>query len=231
MAERHEEAVAVKVEGGNVDERIRMTNDEVKPLGDNPSDPAKVPTSETEWSQAVKANPARPSEDPGDTTGDDERHPDEPTEPPDQPKGARVRGGEERVEASASESSMSKDCTDATVELRSDADARTDRGDVEGRRQVQGGAENDGGRGSDDSTTNDASDESRRFVLKALAEDKACQRRDRLANESNDLPEPPKPPDDPAQRRTESPSVELEGERRAASSCDVKRIRAQAVAS
>ena len=31
--------------------------------------------------------PARPSEDPGDTTGNDERHPDEPTEPSDKPEG------------------------------------------------------------------------------------------------------------------------------------------------
>ena len=44
-------------------------------------------------------------------------------------------------------------------------------------------------------------------------------------------PKPPKPPDNPAQRQTKSPSVELEGERRAASSCDVERTRAQADAS
>ena len=51
------------------------------------------------------------------------------------------------------------------------------------------------------------------------------------ANESSDSPEPPKPPEDPAQRRTESSSLALEGERRAASSCDVECTRAQADAS
>ena len=42
-------------------------------------------------------DPARPSEDPGDTTGNDERHPDEPTEPPDKPEGMGWRGSEQRV--------------------------------------------------------------------------------------------------------------------------------------
>ena len=74
----------------------------------------------------------------------------------------------------------------------------------------------------------DASGESQRLALKALAEDEACQRRERLTNESDDLPEPPKPPDDPAQRRTESPSVELEGESRAASSCDIESVEGEA---
>ena len=41
----------------------------------------------------------------------------------------------------------------------------------------------------------------------------------------------PKPPDDPTPRRNESPSIELEGERRAAPSCDVECTRSQADAS
>ena len=40
---------------------------------------------------------SRPSEDPADATGDDERRPDEPTEPPDKPEGMRWRGSEQRV--------------------------------------------------------------------------------------------------------------------------------------
>ena len=43
-------------------------------------------------------DPSRPSEDPADSTGDDERHPDEPTEPPDKPEGAGRRDGERSVE-------------------------------------------------------------------------------------------------------------------------------------
>ena len=53
-------------------------------------------------------NPTRPSEDLGDATGDDERRPDAPTEPPDKPldeevEGARVEGSE--VETGVPESS------------------------------------------------------------------------------------------------------------------------------
>ena len=65
--------------------------------------------------------------------------------------------------------------------------------------KVQGGGYG-GGRGSGDGTANDASDESRRLALKALAEDRGCQCRERPTNESSDSPEPPKPPDDPAPR-------------------------------
>ena len=43
---------------------------------------------------AESTDAPRPSEDPGGATGDDERRPDAPTEPPDQPAGTRGRGGE-----------------------------------------------------------------------------------------------------------------------------------------
>ena len=43
-------------------------------------------------------DPARPSEDPADATGDDERPPDAPTEPPDKPDGMGRREGEQSVE-------------------------------------------------------------------------------------------------------------------------------------
>ena len=85
-------------------------------------------------------------------------------------------------------------------------------GDVKGHAKVQGGGYG-GGRVSSDGTTNDTSGESQRLVLKALAEDEACQHRERLANESDDLPEPPKPPDDPTQRQTKFLSIELKEER------------------
>ena len=47
---------------------------------------------------ASMRNPPKPSEDPGDVTGDDERHPDAPTEPPDLPEGMRRQWRQEQVE-------------------------------------------------------------------------------------------------------------------------------------
>ena len=76
-----------------------------------------------------------------------------------------------------------------------------------------------------DGTTNDASDESWRLALKALAEDGGRQCRGWPANESSDSSEPLKPPDNPAPRQTESLSVKLEGERRAALNCDIEPVK------
>jgi len=61
---------------------------------------------------ADERNPPRPSEDPGDAMGDDEHHPDAPTEPPDMPKGRRGRGGEVRVKTSMS--GTSRECGGGT---------------------------------------------------------------------------------------------------------------------
>ena len=52
---------------------------------------------------AVTTDPPRPSEDPVDVTGDNERRPDTPTEPPDLPEGTRRQWGEERAETGVSE--------------------------------------------------------------------------------------------------------------------------------
>ena len=77
------------------------------------------------------------------------------------------------------------------------------------------------GNGDGDGAASSTSSGSRRATPKSLAEDEPHQHRERLANESNYSPEPLEPPDKPALQRTESLSVELEGESRAASSCDV----------
>ena len=100
--------------------------------------------------------------DPGDTTGDSKRRPDEPTEPPNQPKSMSARGGEERVEVRVPRTSKGRMGT--TV-----------------------------GPGSY-SGTPDMSDDSPRALT---------------------------PPDKPTQQHSKFPSVELEGERREASSCNV----------
>jgi hypothetical protein len=64
-----------------------------------------VPSAERSHPVAETTDPPRPSEDPADTTGDDERRPDGPTEPPDKPEGARGRRGEARVETRRSKAS------------------------------------------------------------------------------------------------------------------------------
>ena len=52
--------------------------------------------------EMVTRNPPRPSEDPGDMTGDDKHHPDTPTEPPNMPEGMRGRGSWEWVKTRVS---------------------------------------------------------------------------------------------------------------------------------
>ena len=54
---------------------------------------------------APETNPTRPSRDPEDTTGDDERRPDAPTELPNIPEGTGGRDGEARVKTAVSEAS------------------------------------------------------------------------------------------------------------------------------
>ena len=59
--------------------------------------------------------------DPADATGDDERRPDTPTEPPDQPEGTTERGGEQRVEkAESRESRESREHTGSAGDVDDD---------------------------------------------------------------------------------------------------------------
>ena len=79
---------------------------------------------------AGQTDSPRPPEDPGDATDDDSRHPDEPTEPPDDAESARVRGGEGRVEADVERSSRGR--ADETVGSDSAMGARTESRNDEG---------------------------------------------------------------------------------------------------
>ena len=79
---------------------------------------------------------SRPSKDPGDTTGNSKHRPDEPTEPPDQPKGTSARVREAWVETRGS--SMSRDHTGRTTQSGHDTNTRGNTGEVEGSREVQG---------------------------------------------------------------------------------------------
>ena len=86
----------------------------------------------------VEADSPRPSEDLGDATDDDARHPDEPTEPPDDAESARVRGGEERIEERVSR--MLTGRANETAESGGATGARTESDSDEG---VPGSAEDD----------------------------------------------------------------------------------------
>ncbi|KAG8216606.1 hypothetical protein J3R82DRAFT_6793 [Butyriboletus roseoflavus] len=67
--------------------------------------------------QPDKSNESRLSEGPADTTGDDERHPDESTEPPDKPEGARWRSGELRAGTVKSKMPGEPRCAEAMGEI------------------------------------------------------------------------------------------------------------------
>ena len=75
---------------------------------------AALEPSKTTTSRVVEANSPRTLEDPEDATDDDARHPDKPTEPPDNAESTRVRGGEERVEERVSR--VSTGCADEMAE-------------------------------------------------------------------------------------------------------------------
>ena len=91
---------------------------------------AALEPSKTTTSRVVEANSPRTSEDPGDAMDDDARHPDEPTEPPDNAKSARVRGGQRRVEVDVSR--MLRGRADKTVGSDSTMGTRTELDSDEG---------------------------------------------------------------------------------------------------
>ena len=70
----------------------RDQGDQAKTSASAPSAPHDHP------GHTMTTDPPRPSEDPVDTTGDYERRPDAPTEPPDMPEGTKRRGSREQVE-------------------------------------------------------------------------------------------------------------------------------------
>ena len=123
MAASHEGAMGDEVEGGETDDEVRRAHERVD------DEDGRVETSEDEttttrphapqsmllegeWTgqasggiskpTAPEMDPTRPSRDPAGTTGDDERRPDGPTEPPDKPQGAGGRDGDARVETEMS---------------------------------------------------------------------------------------------------------------------------------
>ena len=76
--------------------------DEAKAIWDQGHHPTKTSVSALSASRdhqdAETTDPHRPSRDPADATGDDERRPDTPTEPPNMPEGTRRQWGDERAE-------------------------------------------------------------------------------------------------------------------------------------
>ena len=114
VAASHEVATGDEVEGGGTDDEDRRAHERID------DERSRVETSEDETvtttisasapsascdhpdEDAVTTDPARPSRDPEDATGNDERRPDAPTEPPDMPGGTRGRGSREGVETEVS---------------------------------------------------------------------------------------------------------------------------------
>lgn len=110
--EVHELVTGDKVEGGETDDedsRVETSEDEI--MATRPHAPQSM-SLEGEWTgqasggiskpTAPETDPTRPSRDPEDATGNDERRPDAPTEPPDMPGGTRGRGSREGVETEVS---------------------------------------------------------------------------------------------------------------------------------
>jgi hypothetical protein len=124
-----------------------------------------------------------------------------------QPNGAQTDSlrRHDGVTTSARQGAQSAARADST-----NADHRERHGDAHARGQWQGQVERRVGK------------------PKMLTTNESRQHPKRPEHESNNSPTAS---DNPAQRRTQSPSVELEGERRAASSCDVERVRGEADAS
>jgi hypothetical protein len=75
-------------------DQAEATRDQGRPTKTN----ASALSASRDHQDAVTTNPPRPSEDPADATGDDERRPDAPTEPPNKPEGMRGQGSRERAE-------------------------------------------------------------------------------------------------------------------------------------
>jgi hypothetical protein len=221
VARSHEEAAGVDIEGGEAGERIRTGDDDESRAREHIDD------RETETAGQSVDDEAADTPDPHAKCAEPTRPVGTSHDPADELFGEREGGGMGKPESvnppiEGRRGRMPTDRADEAKPLGDDPNGTM--------AKVQGGGCR-GGRGSGNSATNDASGESQRIALKALAEDGRRQCQERLANESSDSPEPPKPPDEPAQRPTQSPSVELEEERRAASSCDVERTIANADAS
>ena len=118
VAASHDGATGDKVEGGEMDDkdgRVETSEDETTTA--TPHAPQSM-SLEGEWTgqasggiskpTALETDPTRPSRDPEDATGDDERRPDAPTEPPNMPEGTKGRGsrdGDARVETEVSRTS------------------------------------------------------------------------------------------------------------------------------
>ena len=164
VAKSHEEAARVDTEGGEVGE-----------------EDGKVETSMDETAAAASApnKPSMPPEgrDGQDTTGNAGAGVHQPNGA--QTGSPRRRDGTTTSVRNSAQSAGRADSTNTDHRQWREDVHMEDRGgsgmdDVKGHAKVQGGGYG-GGRGSSDGTTNNTSGESRRLVLKALAEDEACQ--------------------------------------------------------
>ena len=87
------------------DERSRVETSEDETITTTISVSAPSASCDHPDEDTVTTDPGRPSRDPAGATGDDERRPDGPAEPPDKPQGEGGRDGDTRVETEVSEAS------------------------------------------------------------------------------------------------------------------------------
>ena len=114
-------------------DEVKATRDQ----GHQPATSASAPNAlhDHPGEDAMMTDPPRRSEDPADATGDDERRPDAPTEPPNMPEGTRRRGIREQVETRVSASRGGAEGTgDDGVEMRRPEKPNKPNHEVEGAR-------------------------------------------------------------------------------------------------
>jgi hypothetical protein len=215
VARSHEEAAGVDVEGGEAGERTRTSDNEESRAHE------RIDDRETETASQPVDDEAADTPDPHTKCAEPTRPVGMPHEPADELFG-------EREGASGEPESVSPPIEGQSGRIPTDrADERKLLGDdLNGMAKFRGAKDRVEGsttrhsvlieeRGSAtarirSTTTADENDQHDEAIVDDLPEDSSVS------------PEPPEPPDDPAKRRTQSPSVELEGERMTAASCDVE---------
>ena len=228
VARSHEEAAGVDVEGGEAGERTRTGDDEERRAHEHIDDCETETASQQVDDEATDTpnphakctGPTRPvgtSHDPANELFG-EREGGRVAEPKPEAVSTPIEGRSSR---------MATDRADEPKELGGNM-ASPDSKPQHQKAQVAGETSETRGHASIEEAECSASAH-RRSTTYVEDNNQCTSQDDEHAPKTS--PTLPKPPDDPTPRRNESPSIELEGERRAAPSCDVECTRSQADAS
>ena len=152
------------------------------------------------------------SEDPADTMDNKKHCPDGPTEPPDQRKGTRGRGGELRVQLESWE--VENDDNEGVEAHRKSVVTQ----EPETHRDMQVQVERSRTHRGDSIKGERTSVLVHRESMRAVENDQHTSTIIDVVPECP--PDPPAPPDETTRPRNKPPSVKLEGERRTHPSCD-----------